>query len=384
MLALAFSGGMLTKGPVALIAGACFIIASFWIEGRKARRSALLTLAAAAASVALFGVWLYPANLKTNGELWQQRVIHHQIDRITSPLEHHGGHSLFDFGFYFIDIAAAFFPWTLLLPAALAALIGTPREASAEQDPEADHFPKTPSPSDARRFLWIWIGLYLAVMIAVTTKLPHYILPIWPAFAIWHRRAFRLRAVRAVNPDRMRLAPRCISPASAARQRARSTSFHCWLQRMRTGVSSFRATKTLSLFSGRSRRWWAVRWRSSIRGCTTGNSPRFCLPNRPTCHCACRGILRCRRLRRWKPLYGRGAHRQSANLASNTVPVAVSGYNEPSLIFYLRRPEVLDIANEKVLAEWSQQPGQAVLVIPKRLLEKFKAKDAAAGVERVR
>jgi len=125
----------------------------------------LKIVGAVVVSFALFAAWFYPANAATHGDLYDQMFIHHVIERIERPLENHGGYSPFYLLFYGLVIVASFFPWTLYLPGALAHLI--------KKDG-----------GRGRVLLLTWIATVLVVMIAISTKLPHYILPIWPALAL--------------------------------------------------------------------------------------------------------------------------------------------------------------------------------------------------------
>jgi 4-amino-4-deoxy-L-arabinose transferase-like glycosyltransferase len=68
--------------------------------------------------------------------------------------------------YYFLMVlAAGFFPWTLLLPMTLA------------------DFRKRP-PADGHLFLILWIALPFIVFSLSASKLPHYILPLYPPLAI--------------------------------------------------------------------------------------------------------------------------------------------------------------------------------------------------------
>ncbi len=159
-----FAGGVLTKGPVALLPLLPFVATQLLLRRELGKAwPAIGKLAACAALAGLaFAAWFYPANQATHGELYRQQVGHHLLDRINKPLENHGGYSLFYLNFYSLVIVAAFFPWTLYLPGALVRLY---RQKSGEQK--------------GRILLGTWMVSFFLVMIAISTKLPHYILPIW-------------------------------------------------------------------------------------------------------------------------------------------------------------------------------------------------------------
>lgn len=166
LMGFTLAGALLTKGPVGL-AVPLLIIAVALAVLRKSLpfpiRSYVLWLALAVViGILLFLAWALPANAATDGEFLRRGVGHHVVDRSLTPLESHGGKSLL-FSLYYVPIILfAFFPWTLYLPAALAqARSGT-----------------------AIRYLLCWTLPILLLMSVVATKLPHYVLPIWPALSI--------------------------------------------------------------------------------------------------------------------------------------------------------------------------------------------------------
>ncbi len=169
VLALLVAAGLMTKGPVALLPVAVFVVARQLLvkELGASVGDMLKTVAALVVGGGLFAAWFIPANNATNGEFFKQAFGHHVVDRMTTPLEHHGGYGAMDFAFYFLVIFAAFFPWTFFLP---AALVRTNKGVYGGRV--------------AKVFLFTWIGLVLGTMLAVSTKLPHYILPMWPALAL--------------------------------------------------------------------------------------------------------------------------------------------------------------------------------------------------------
>ncbi len=176
-LSLVFAGGLLTKGPVALLPLIPFILTLVIL--RRELGSPLQSILKIGVSVIvaalIFVAWFYPANNATNGEFYRQAFGHHVVDRISKPLENHGGYSPFYLVFYVFVIIAGFFPWTLFLPGALVHLIRS--RPSTETATNSDI-------SRGRALLLIWIATFLAIMTAISTKLPHYVLPIWPALAL--------------------------------------------------------------------------------------------------------------------------------------------------------------------------------------------------------
>lgn len=162
-LTLPLAAALLTKGPVGLALPLLVILAVLILQGRgklaPSRYGGWLLLAAVLAA-GLFLAWGLPANRATQGEFLRIGLGKHVVGRSLNAMESHGGRS-FIFVFYYIPILiVTFFPWTLYLP----------RLFTAGARP-------------FRSLLLCWILPILILMSLVATKLPHYILPAWPALA---------------------------------------------------------------------------------------------------------------------------------------------------------------------------------------------------------
>ncbi|MEI6564153.1 MAG: glycosyltransferase family 39 protein [bacterium] len=164
LLILGLAGAMLTKGPVGLCVPLLAIL-GILIFGRdgalhKWRYAGWLLLAVALATI-LFLAWGLPANKATQGEYLRLGIGKHVVDRSLNAMESHGGKS-FAYIFYYLPVVImAFFPWTLYFTRIFS--------KNAE--------------SGSRRILFCWALPVIILMSAVATKLPHYILPAWPALA---------------------------------------------------------------------------------------------------------------------------------------------------------------------------------------------------------
>lgn len=161
LMILSLAGAMLTKGPVGLVVPLLVITAiMIFTKGGAIRRFPYLgwLLFAIVSATLLFLSWGLPANAATNGEFLRMGIGKHVVDRSLSAMESHGGKSIAFYFYYLPVIILTFFPWTLYLPRAFAR-------------------------ASASIFLW-WGGVVILLMSLVATKLPHYILPAWPALAI--------------------------------------------------------------------------------------------------------------------------------------------------------------------------------------------------------
>jgi 4-amino-4-deoxy-L-arabinose transferase-like glycosyltransferase len=160
---------MLVKGPMGLMpALAILTIALLERKDRQVRRG---SLAIAGVSIvlgtAIFCAWAVPSTMATGGEFLRVFIGRHVIGRALSPMEHHGGNRLLYLPYYIPVVIGGFFPWTLHLPGALVA---------TAHGRIGDRL--------GRRFFLGWIVPPFVVMSLAATKLPHYIVFLWPALAL--------------------------------------------------------------------------------------------------------------------------------------------------------------------------------------------------------
>ena len=121
-------------------------------------------LVATVAVVAL--PWYLWVTLKTHGDWPRSFLLTHNLDRYMQPMEGHRGTILF----HFLAIAICFFPWSLLLPAAVGQLVRRVRNG----DPRGA----------AYLLMGSWIAVWFVVFSLAGTKLPNYVLPAYPTLAV--------------------------------------------------------------------------------------------------------------------------------------------------------------------------------------------------------
>ncbi len=170
LLIVTLSGALLTKGPVGL-AVPLLVIGSIMIFARgeilKTGRYLGWLVFAIIASMVLFLSWGLPANAATHGEFLRLGIGKHVVNRSLHAMESHGGKA-FAFYFYYIPLLIlTFFPWILYLPRIFSRVPAATNEYRIR-----------------RRILFCWAVPVIILMSLVATKLPHYILPAWPALAI--------------------------------------------------------------------------------------------------------------------------------------------------------------------------------------------------------
>ena len=144
-------------------------------------------LTAVATILAVAGPWYVWVGLRTDGAWTAGFFGVHNLGRFLRPMEHHSG----PFFYYLIAVLVGLFPWSVFLGPGL-------RQAARRLQLAHRWRP-------GYLFLACWIGVYLVVLSSARTKLPNYILPMYPALALlvgswidgWLRRP-RLVARRAL------------------------------------------------------------------------------------------------------------------------------------------------------------------------------------------
>ena len=154
---------VLAKGPVALLAPVLFCAGHFAARPQGFRfRSALSLVArvlAVAAAVSL--PWFVLVAHRSSGELARSFLLEENLARFLHPMEGHRGPAFY----YLVVLAVGLFPWTGLLVSGLVCAWKGGRRAEA----------------------WAvaaWAFGTLAIFSLSATKLPHYLLPALPAFAL--------------------------------------------------------------------------------------------------------------------------------------------------------------------------------------------------------
>ncbi len=171
-LTAAFAIAQLAKGPVGLLVPLAAMLGALVLTAKTPeavgqRRIGVLVVAAAAVSVLIFLLWAIPANAASGGTLARVGLGHHVLERIVSPLESHGGPYLLALPYYLPVVAFGFMPWILHVPGALYSVVSGGQGGGR-----------------ARSVLVPWIVLPVVGFSLVATRLPHYVLPVWPALAV--------------------------------------------------------------------------------------------------------------------------------------------------------------------------------------------------------
>ncbi|HZT81490.1 MAG TPA: glycosyltransferase family 39 protein, partial [Gemmataceae bacterium] len=189
LLAGAASGlAVLAKGPVGLVLPLA-VAGLFLLWSRRLRilwgRNLLWGCLAFVLVTAPWYAWV---GAETKGEFLRGFLLTHNRDRFLAPMENHNGPPFY----YALALVAGFAPWSVFLgPAAWHAWKGL-RGRGADAPPEERR--------PAYRFLACWVAVYFVFFSISRTKLPNYILPLFPPVALltadlldrWRRGEVRL------------------------------------------------------------------------------------------------------------------------------------------------------------------------------------------------
>jgi 4-amino-4-deoxy-L-arabinose transferase-like glycosyltransferase len=170
-----FLGGLLglatlAKGPVGLVLPVGIAGAGFWLARREVawnRRFIIHLAAAAAIGTAIFAAWLIPASQATGGRVAHRTLITEGVQRALEPMEGHGTPLLLSPFYYLVVVTIGFAPWILGLPSGVRRV-----------------FARTSWRSRSGALIAAWMAVPFVAFTIAATKLPHYIMPIWPALAL--------------------------------------------------------------------------------------------------------------------------------------------------------------------------------------------------------
>jgi 4-amino-4-deoxy-L-arabinose transferase-like glycosyltransferase len=157
---------VLAKGPVGVVlpaaaAGLFAVCSGRWRWLLDPRHG--LTVLAGFWVAAPWYVWV---SVDTKAEWLRGFLLHHNWERAVGTLEGHGG----GLWYYVLVLVLGLLPWSVFLGPTLWYSVRDWRQA--------------PEQRQAHVFLWCWVAVYFVFFSAAGTKLPNYILPLYPAAAI--------------------------------------------------------------------------------------------------------------------------------------------------------------------------------------------------------
>ena len=180
----AFYAGMamatLTKGPVGfavpLITGLLYLATTrqwlaFWQRGAPLAGTLLFLF--------LAGPW-YVAMFLLHGDAYSSQAKVHTVGRFLAPMEGHG----VGWWFYFPVLLLGFYPWSAFLPAGLYRAYQSWRALRLMRNRAHDSETPPGSGEELEWFAGLWVvGVFIFFSLS-STRLPHYIGPLFPACAL--------------------------------------------------------------------------------------------------------------------------------------------------------------------------------------------------------
>ncbi len=159
--------GTLIKGPVTpMVAGLTGLMLVIW-ERKASWLKRLLFIPGPLLAILMVLPWLVAIQIATDGNFLREALGDDLGPKLVSSHERHGG----PIGYHLFLLPLLFFPAVLYLVPGIAKLVGAIR---GEDDKAAR----------AARFLVAWIIPTWLVFEILPTKLPHYVLPVYPALAL--------------------------------------------------------------------------------------------------------------------------------------------------------------------------------------------------------
>lgn len=366
LMGAALGAGMLTKGPIGLLP-IPVILVTLWLA-RKLKigvgRHLLMLGAALVIGCLIFLAWAIPANNATGGEFLRVFIGHHVLARAVKPLEHHGGNLLLYLPYYLVVVIVGFFPWTLHLPGALSAVAGG-RVGGGSHPVGTRQY--------SRALLIGWIVPIFIIMTLAVTKLPHYVLFIWPGLAL---------AVAGT--------------IVAAKQNTLARRDRIWLRRGVWFFGPLAIATSLGLMVGP---WFlqipGLRWSGLASGIVLLAMTVIAIgqqrANRPQISAIVLlvgmlifqipfwfGVLPAFEQVKISPPIAQAIKEKTAK----ETPVATYKYAEPSLNFYIGR-YIEPLRSEEAVVAWAQQRQPGVLIIPRDVLADIQQRHGTFALDKI-
>jgi 4-amino-4-deoxy-L-arabinose transferase-like glycosyltransferase len=380
---------MLAKGPIG-IALPFAVTALFLLWSGRVRR--LLDWRWLTAAFVLFLVvapWYGWVTAETRGSFAKGFFMKHNVERYLSPMEGHAGR----FHYYFLVLIVGFAPWSAFLALAFWHSLRVARPESSKGVVQGETggvvgLPHTPfedsgraTPRLAYCFLWCWIVVYFGFFTFGQTKLPNYILPIYPAVALimgqfldcWRRGEVAV-PTWVMRTGFICLALMGIGTAGVLLVAGGVLAPDLVHGRQWPGVERWAALGLLPL-AGAAAAWWCLARgrRTAVVASFTAASVLFLGV------LAAWGASALEDCKAPKTLV-QDAIQFDDDLSAREVRVASYQYFQPSLVFYCRR-EVRQLKQEQDTLEFLSNPLPVYLILPAARWQTLEAK--APGPHRV-
>jgi len=161
--------GVLLKGPIALVLVGLVVALVLLVEGRGSANRPLTKdllfslLWGVPLTLLIAAPWFVYANWQTEGKLWQEFFVHHNLQRGLGGADDLAGEAPW---YYLPRLGVDLLPWSLFVPVAAYRFVGRERDADA-------------------RFGLLWFLAIVGFLSLMHFKRADYLLPAYPGFALW-------------------------------------------------------------------------------------------------------------------------------------------------------------------------------------------------------
>jgi 4-amino-4-deoxy-L-arabinose transferase-like glycosyltransferase len=192
--------GVLAKGPVGLVLpGAVAGLFLLW-EGRLRRLLDSRLLLGVLAFLLTAAPWYVWVAVETKGKWLFGFWYKHNQGRFTSTMENHAGLPVL---YYVVVLLIGLAPWSIFLGPTLWHLWSRRKQLAEEAT-------DLPVERSALRLLACWVGVYFVFFSLSQTRLPNYILPLYPAAAVLLARTLDRWRRGLWQPARWVMVPSCV------------------------------------------------------------------------------------------------------------------------------------------------------------------------------
>lgn len=157
---------VLAKGPVGFLLPAAIIFVFLLWEGELRRLLDVHLLEAVGIFLLVAAPWYIWVGVETKGVFLKEFWFKHHLNRVATPMENHSGSAWY----YVVVLIIGFVPWINFSGSMICNTWGRLKEKSTDRD--------------AVRFLVVWFAIFFVAFSLARTKLPNYILPLFPALAL--------------------------------------------------------------------------------------------------------------------------------------------------------------------------------------------------------
>jgi 4-amino-4-deoxy-L-arabinose transferase-like glycosyltransferase len=361
----AVAAAVLTKGPIGILLPMGIIFLFLWTTGRL--RQAVRLLAVGPGILLFCGLtlpWYIAESVMTRGEFLQAFFLKHNVVRYLSVNSGHRGPVFY----YLLVIAVGLFPWSGFLPAAAWSAWKLRK-------------------NDLPLFILLWIGVILIFFSFSSTKLPNYAAPLFPALCLlvggwWDRmlsegdqaRGVRLSAGFGLGLSLLLTAALASVPFVFKMVQARLSSVPYITEPLDLGILPFLLAGSAALTAVGYFLFLKKERRLESFGVQVTSMVLFSL-------ILFEGLLP--RVGRYiqEPL--RHLTRLAVERAAPQEPVVVLGLNNPSILFYARRPATI-IGGDDVtrLRTHLNRPDPVYILTKASLAERYKEVSGFYPIER--